>query len=357
MIQIQTNILGTFAIKNGKVIEKILFDENLNEREIAKKIILSRNNLIDEEISLINKINSDEFKVLNKEKFEKIKDKKFYKLEISEVLPIHKIAEQVGIYNIEEKVYKINLEIVKEEMRNLGKENLAIQYIRQIDEIDKTINLMNELLREIYGYHFPELEDIVEDNLIFAKIVSYGSRNEILKNIDNMDLQENLKNEIKFKCENSFGTDFDEKDLNGIKEYAKEILNLYNTRKILDENLKILMNEIMPNVTYLLGHLIAARLLSYAGSLKRLSELPSSTIQLLGAEKALFKFLRNRKNPPKYGVIFNVPEIRNAKKKAGRIARHLAAKISIASKVDYFKGNFIGDKLKEEFLNFVKRNK
>lgn len=356
MIQIQTNILGTFAIKNGKIIEKILFeDEKLDAKKIAKKII-NKDNVIEEEIFLINKINANEFKVRKKERFEKIiKDKKFYELDISEILPLSEIAEQLGI-QINEKISEINLEITKEEMRNLEKENLIIQYIKQIDEMDKTINLMNELLREIYGYHFPELEDILKDNYLFAKIATY-SRNEILKNIEDMQLPDELKEKIKFQCERSFGTDFDEKDLNGVKAYAKAIINLYETRKILDENLKILMNEIMPNVTYLVGHLIGARLLTYTGSLKKLASLPASTIQLIGAEKAMFKFLRNKKNPPKHGIIFNVPEIFNAKKNAGRIARHLAAKISIASKVDYFKGNFIGDKLRNDFLNFAKRNK
>lgn len=370
MIQIQTNVLGVFAIKNGKIIEKILFEED-KDREIAKKLILSRNNAIEDEISLIKKIKAKEILIRNKHRFEKkeikeeLKGINIQELKISDIISINKIAEQIGkdFKEINEKLYKINLEITKEEMRSLEREFLAIVYIKKIDELDKTINLMNEFLHESYGYHFPELEDIVKNEIIFARIASMGNKSNIRNNIQynnikDLNFSEQLLKKLNDAIENSFGANFSDNDLKNIQIYAQEILNLYNLRKNIDENLKILMNEIMPNVTYLVGHLIAARLLTYVGSLKKLAFLPSSTIQMLGAEKAMFKFLITKKRPPKHGIIFNVPEIYNAKKKnRGKIARHLAAKISIASKADYFKGEFIGENLKRDFLNFVSKMK
>ena len=109
-------------------------------------------------------------------------------------------------------------------------------------------------------------------------------------------------------------------------------------------------------MTAITGVSIGAKLLEHAGSLKRLAEMPASTIQLLGAEKALFRHIKNKKNLcPKYGLLHEHPFITQSKKKShGKIARALADKIAIAVKVDYFKGKFIGDKLRKELEKKIK---
>lgn len=118
----------------------------------------------------------------------------------------------------------------------------------------------------------------------------------------------------------------------------------------LEEKIKVEMEEIAPNISTVAGPLIAARLLSQAGSLKKLAFLPSSTIQVLGAEKALFRFKKEGGKPPKHGVIFQNPNISHApKNKRGKISRVLASKISIAAKADAFTKNRISDDLEEQF--------
>ena len=110
-----------------------------------------------------------------------------------------------------------------------------------------------------------------------------------------------------------------------------------------------LMDELMPNTKSIAGTTISAKLLEHAGSLKHLSELPSTTVQLFGAEKALFRHLHSNAKCPKYGLLHEHPLIPKTKRKDhGKAARALADKISIAAKVDYFKGEFVGDKLKAQ---------
>ncbi len=109
------------------------------------------------------------------------------------------------------------------------------------------------------------------------------------------------------------------------------------------------MGEIAPNIKELAGPLLGARLIAKAGGLKKMAELPASTIQVLGAEKALFRHLTKGTRPPKHGILFQHPWVRNAKRwQRGKIARSLAAKLAIAAKEDYFEGRFIADKLKKE---------
>jgi len=131
---------------------------------------------------------------------------------------------------------------------------------------------------------------------------------------------------------------------------------MYDTILELEEYIKITATAIMPNTTYLTDEKIAAELLSKAGSLERLATMPAGTVQLLGAEKALFKHIKFGSKPPKYGVLFKMAEISNgARDKRGRIARVYATKISIALKADYFTKNFIAEKLKQDIEKSIKR--
>ncbi|MCC6011234.1 MAG: C/D box methylation guide ribonucleoprotein complex aNOP56 subunit, partial [Desulfurococcaceae archaeon] len=127
------------------------------------------------------------------------------------------------------------------------------------------------------------------------------------------------------------------------------ILDLYKLRSTLEDYIETVMKEVSPNITALVGAKLGARLLSLAGGLEKMAKLPASTIQVLGAEKALFRALRTGGKPPKHGVIFQHPAIhRSPRWQRGKIARALAAKLAIAAKVDFFTGRFIGDKLTTE---------
>lgn len=236
-----------------------------------------------------------------------------------------------------EQLIKNNIAIVKKAIsESVTKEQFIIQTINSIEELDRICNRLSKRIREWYGYYFPEAPHKIIDNEIFIRTIIEKDKNYLMKdfNIDKSMGPDIGQNEIKSR------------DIDKIIEYARQVQSMYDQRESLKEYLEELMKELCPNIYEVAGTLIGAKLLEKAGSLKHLSMMPSSTIQLLGAEKALFRHLRNKKiRPPKHGIILNHPYVLNSKDK-GKAARQLAAKISIASKVDYFKGEFIGDKLK-----------
>lgn len=140
------------------------------------------------------------------------------------------------------------------------------------------------------------------------------------------------------------------------KEMEEEIRRLKALRRELEGEIERVMEKIAPNLSAILGGAIAARLLEKAGSLEKLSMLPASTIQIVGAEKSLYKAMARMKKGkpakiPKHGVIFQHPFIRTLpKKKRGKMARFMAAKLAIAARIDYFTGE-----LREELVSEVRR--
>ena len=150
------------------------------------------------------------------------------------------------------------------------------------------------------------------------------------------------------------GANLNEKDVSAIMMLASQASNLYKLIEDHEDYLKELEKEACPNFTEVAGTTIAAKLIAHAGSLKRLVEMPASTIQILGAEKALFRHMRNKKKnlPPKYGILHEHQLIQKSREEMhGKAARSLADKLSIAIRIDYFKGKFIGDKLKKELVD------
>ena len=151
------------------------------------------------------------------------------------------------------------------------------------------------------------------------------------------------------KVKNSMGKDLSDKDMDSIMNLAEEIQVLIKYKEKTSSYLEKIMEKYCPNLNSVAGMVIGAKLLAHTGSLKRLVMMPASTIQILGAEKALFRHLKSGAKPPRHGIIVNHSLISEAKQKDhGKRARALADKISIAVKIDYFKGKFIGDKLRKE---------
>ncbi len=222
------------------------------------------------------------------------------------------------------------------------RDHLIVQVVRSIDEIDKTANLLTEKLKDWYSVYFPELERKTRSIEEYVNLVADVGYKEKMPG-----------------SEDSVGADLTKEDVEQVRSFARSIKGLLNERQVISEYLETLVSQEAPNLNSLLGPGLTARLISLAGSLERLAEMPSSTIQVLGAEKALFAHLRKKGVPsPKHGVIFSYPEVRGSKKKVrGKIARRLAGKIAIAAKVDYFKGEFIGDKLKQELEKEIKELK
>jgi nucleolar protein 56 len=217
----------------------------------------------------------------------------------------------------------------------------AIQLVQAIDEIDKTINLFYMRLREWYGLHFPELYNVIDDPETYLKIVhAFPDRNEITaEKLEEINIPRKKAEIIESLAVGSKGASFDEEMSKLIDQLAELTIGLFKLRKEAARRLEKIMEQVAPNVTSLVGATIGARLLSKAGSLERLAKLPASTIQVLGAEKALFRALKRHAKPPKHGIIFQHKLIHDAPKKLrGKLARALAAKLAIAARIDYYGG-------------------
>ena len=235
-------------------------------------------------------------------------------------------------------------------------DNIITQIITVLDVIKKSISLFSSHLREWYGLHFPELTDkIIENNIVLANLISnLGSReNFTLENIKNkVDLKERKIKALEQYALESMGANF---DLSMIQNYADQIISLDNYRIQLEKYLEGLLENFAPNINSLIGSLIGAKLIAKAGSLQKLAYMPASRIQLLGAEKALYRFLKTGEKRPKHGLIFQWNQIRSAKPWIrGKIARVIAGKIGVAAKVDHFDGEFIGDSLSHEIEDKIK---
>ena len=222
-----------------------------------------------------------------------------------------------------------------------------MQAIDGIDEIDKSVNIFIARLREWYGLHFPELEMSVEKHEKFAKLISdYGLR-------DNIKEKEFLE-----MAKTSMGIDLTERDEKILKEFATNIKELYKLREHIEKYIDHVLKEVAPNLRELGGPLISARLISMTGGLEKLAKKPSSTIQLIGAEKALFRFLKGRGKSPKFGILFSHPLVQDASlEKKGKVARVLASKLSIAVKIDFYGKKEISKTLKEDLKKRIEKIK
>ncbi len=238
-----------------------------------------------------------------------------------------------------------------------ARDKYIAQAINSIDDVNSILNLIYARLSEWYGIHFPELQDLVRDNDQYIKLVARmkGKIRSEITNEDIKSLSERRQDLIPEAAEKSLGAAISSFDMNPISQLASfgvEILNIKeNLQKYIDES----MREVAPNLQLLVGSLLGARLISLAGSLENLAKRSSGTIQVLGAEKALFRHLRSGEDPPKHGVIFQSPYIHSAKKhQRGKIARALSGKLSIASRVDFFSGEFIAPTLANDLEKRIK---
>ncbi|KAG6754178.1 hypothetical protein POTOM_042189 [Populus tomentosa] len=236
-------------------------------------------------------------------------------------------------------------------------DNMVIQAIFLLDTLDKDVNSFAMRVREWYSWHFPELVKIVNDNYIYAKLAKFIDDKSKLSEDKLPALTDILGDEDKAKevveaAKASMGQDLSPIDLINVQQFAQRVMDLSEYRKKLHEYLITKMNDIAPNLASLIGEIVGARLISHAGSLTNLAKCPSSTLQILGAEKALFRALKTRGNTPKYGLIFHSSFIgRASARNKGRMARYLANKCSIASRIDCFSESgttVFGEKLREQ---------
>jgi nucleolar protein 58 len=214
---------------------------------------------------------------------------------------------------------------------------MIVQAIGLLDDLDKEINTYAMRVREWYGWHFPEMARIMNDNMFYAKCVLRMGMRVNCKNCDFSDIlgDETMENTLKKTAETSMGTEISESDLLNIRALCEQVVSLSEYRLQLFEYLKNRMAAIAPNLTVMVGELVGARLVAHAGSLLNLAKQPASTIQILGAEKALFRALKTKHDTPKYGLIYHASLIgQAAPKDKGKISRVLAAKTALAIRVD-----------------------
>jgi len=236
-------------------------------------------------------------------------------------------------------------------------DNMIIQGIALLDQLDKDVNTFSMRIREWYSYHFPELVKIVPDNYMYSRVVQYIKNRKELDESKLEELEEIIGDSAKAQAvldasRSSMGMDISPIDLINIECFASRVVKLAEYRKSLLTYLQSKMTAVAPNLTSLLGETVAARLISHAGSLTNLAKFPASTVQILGAEKALFRALKTRGKTPKYGLLFHSTFIgRAGSVHKGRISRFLANKCSIASRLDCFSespNTIFGEKLREQ---------
>ena len=263
---------------------------------------------------------------------------------------------------------KGKLDLLRKKLIHKAKEKVAekftsrdqhlIKAVNAIADLDNVFNLLFEHVREWYGMHFPELERLCGDNVIYLRLVyNLGDR----KNFAYEKICEHYENklaakQIEERAQTSMGSPAEEADLAEIKLLALNALNLHEERTFLEKYLEKAMSTVCPNLLAIGGAMVGGRLLGAAGSLKRLALMPGSTIQVLGAEKALFSHLRNGTSSPKHGFLFQHPLVRGVHRtKKGKMARTLGAKIALSVKKDYFGGKENSDAEKKALADRAKQ--
>ncbi len=236
--------------------------------------------------------------------------------------------------------------VLRETMIVLGKMQLRravqpadhiIQAVRSLDDLNQSANLVMERLRDWYALHFPELARMVNPERYLELIADHGRRDE-----------------MPLEVVESVGAELGGEDLEIVQDLARLTRSLNRRRSSLSEYLETKMTELAPNVTHLAGPVLGARLISLAGGLEELAKLPASTIQLLGAEKALFRHLRKGTKPPKHGVLLQHPWVHQAPYwQRGAIARGLASKLAIAARADAYSKRFVAEELREQVEKLV----
>jgi len=349
-----TCIIGSFAFdRDGNVIEKRLFPKDPGK--VAKKLkTVRKGELVPEEKEIADALKTRGFKEIVWSRKASVPG--ISCIEEKDNLADRKLASEFRRLALEFRwsntqadinafLSSVNVELTREEMKKEKPDRILMRVVSVIDELDKEINTLTEMLREWYGLYFPEAAKRIGSNEKFLKAVAlYGFR----ESFEDPQLAEAAKK--------TSGMSFSEEDVKEVQGFAESVLNLIERRERLAKYLEKTADIAVPNLSAVAGPMLAARLLNLAGGLEKISKMPSSTIQLLGAEKALFRHLRGEGKAPKYGVLFGHPLIQQApKERKGKVARLVAAKLSIAARMDAFSDKNEGERLRKELEEYVKK--
>jgi nucleolar protein 56 len=284
--------------------------------------------VLDSNLKLVEEVLFSEFKsYYNKAQLETKLRKKYPDLA---PLPLDKAPKALEHFKDKRyfsEFYARNTLLTRKAVRNSVSENdMVTQAISNITELDRTCNLLVKRLREWYGLYLPELSQHIASNEKFVELIINQTKDELIS---------------KLKVEETMGAELKERDVLEMLQLAAQINSLSELRKAHEAYLEQIMGEFCPNLMELAGVTIGAKLLELGKGLKNLALLPASTIQLLGAEKALFRHIKTGARSPKYGVLINHPLVQNCRHEdKGKVARALADKLSMCARLDYFKGEF-----------------
>lgn len=361
-------VFGVLAVgEDGKVVDWNPFPQE--PVEIAKRLEkLSRGEPLEEVLTLVEKLRDKGFKTF-------VFEHEGTARAVREKLGVETVVEtpsQIGRafrQDLASKAVELGYVKSKDEYLRLVRESLdllarkiiseksgkgdiyVVQTVQALEELNKTINLFYSRLREWYGLYFPELSDVVEEPEEYFKVVAeIGWKEDMSReNLSKLDLKERTVKSILKALKTSISVEADRSDLEEIRRVAETALQLFKLRDRLEKYLEKRVREVAPNLCGLAGPILAAKLIAQAGGLEALSKMPASTVQVLGAEKALFRALRTGSKPPKHGVIFQHPLVRQSPRRfRGKVSRVLAAKLAIAARIDAFTGEDMSERLKEE---------
>lgn len=359
---------GILAFNEGNMlVAQALFSKK--HEEAAKALVEVESGKVVKEVSdMINHLKGSGYTVFvfeNRVLAAEVEEKVGVEVEVSkaseagEILRsnMEKFAVEAGFVKDYEEfrlwAHKVAVEITKLKVkRAVEKKDLLIaQAIQTLDDLDKTINLFMSRIREWYGIHFPELDRMLDKHETYARLVLNlrNKENFAPESLEKEGLPKAKAEQIAKTAQTSMGADIADNDLAQIQALCRSVLSLYELRQTLENYVDSAMEEVAPNIKAITGALLGARLIAIAGGLTNLAKMPASTLQVLGAEKALFRSLKTGTRPPKHGIIFQHTLLHDAKKwQRGKIARALAGKLAIAARTDVFGGRYIGEELKAD---------
>ena len=367
------SIIGILGFgEMGELVGKRLFPRD--PKEIAKRLKrINSGEIIPEMKDLISELKNKGYETFIFEDLdlaENIREKLRVSSEVEPQSEIGRsLRKKLGEYAVEfdflkstldlpRLIHEVSMEISRTSVKEAAERRdfLIIQAVEALDDLDKTLNLFAGRIREWYGLHFPELTHLISKHELYARLVhKLGRRGNFLnENLEVFDLPKDKVKEIVRAAQTSMGADLNGQDLEQIRMLCSQYLSLSETRRKIERYLSEMMKEEAPNISALTGPILGARLIALAGGLENLAKMPSSTIQVLGAEKALFRSLTTGARPPKHGVLFQHALVHGSKRSLrGKISRLLAGKIAIAARTDVFSGDYIGDELKKALLEKV----
>jgi nucleolar protein 56 len=374
---IVTSVIGVLGFdEEGRIAARKVFPKDASKA--AEKLASSEDGqIIDELAAVIKELRKKGFTTFsfeNSKLSQAVKNRFNVEVEAAATSgATQKVRENLGQYAVEtgflsdaseisQWIHDVSMEMSKQRVKKAAEKRdlLVVQAVQALDDHDKTLNLFMGRVREWYGLHFPELDRLIDKHELYAQLVSNLGKKEnfTLENLAKAEAPKNEAVQVARAAQASMGADLYEADLSQIQSMCRQALELYDARARLEKYIGELMEEVAPNTTAIAGATLGARMIALAGGLENLAKMPASTIQVLGAEKALFRSLTTGARPPKHGVIFQHALIHGSKRwLRGKIARVFAGKLAIAMRADAFSGGLISDRLNDELQKRVEELK